>query len=349
MAIVELVKNAYDSGAKSVTVTLQPDLAKESGYIEIRDDGGGMTRSGLEKNFMWAGFSERPGQVARATRVPTGEKGIGRFASDRLGSDLVVQTKTKSSADALELHIDWRWFANPKKRFSEVTAPIKTIHAPELAPSGTALKVTRLRIQWDAARIEALRLYLAELLDPLRPPADFTITLEVPGAPKLSGPIVQEVPSDPDLLIDFRILPSGEIRRSVAEKAKPDKAEPERLSGKGTVEKLHGLSGRFLYFYKRPSVRVSHGMHAGVRLFRDGFRIEPFGSPTADWLGISEKRAKRAGHAHIVPTRLFGFVEVHRRENPEIIDTTSRQALLEGDAASALVSFLRAQVGFLET
>jgi signal transduction histidine kinase len=349
MAIVELVKNAYDSTATEVTITLQPAAAKVPGYIEIRDDGSGMTRAGLERNFMWAGYSPRPAQVAKAARVPTGEKGIGRFASDRLGSDLVVQTRTKSSADALELHIDWTRFADARKRFSEVTAPIKTIHAPELAPSGTVLKITHLHIQWDASRILALRSYLGELLDPLNPPEDFTINLEVPGAPKLSGPVTQGVPSDADLIVDFRILQSGEIRRSVVEKANPTETEPERKPGKGATDKLRGLTGRFIYFYKRPSVRVSHGMAAGVRLFRDGFRIEPFGSPTDDWLGISEKRAKRAGHAHIVPTRLFGFVEIHRKENSEIVDTTSRQALLKSDAASALVSFLRAQVDFLET
>jgi len=90
------------------------------------------------------------------------------------------------------------------------------------------------------------------------------------------------------------------------------------------------------------------GLSPQVRIYRDGVHLEPFGSPTADWLGISEKRAKRAGHAHIVPTRLFGFVEITRIKHQELKDTTGRQALIDNDAALALVTVLREQLTFLE-
>jgi signal transduction histidine kinase len=86
-----------------------------------------------------------------------------------------------------------------------------------------------------------------------------------------------------------------------------------------------------------------------VFLYRDGFRIEPFGSSAADWLGIGEKRAKRAGHAHIVPSRLFGFVSISRRKHGGLKDTTSREALLDTAEARALVHLLKKGIiDFLE-
>lgn len=76
MAIVELVKNAYDSGARRVRIVIQPEQPKEPGIIRVSDDGSGMSESDIERLFMFAGYSERPDQLRSAKRTPTGEKGI---------------------------------------------------------------------------------------------------------------------------------------------------------------------------------------------------------------------------------------------------------------------------------
>ena len=55
MAVIELVKNAYDSGARSVNITVQPETAREPAYIEIRDDGPGMSLEEFNRIFMFAG------------------------------------------------------------------------------------------------------------------------------------------------------------------------------------------------------------------------------------------------------------------------------------------------------
>src|SRR5207244_3904000 len=123
--------------------------------------------------------------------------------------------------------------------------------------------------------------------------------------------------------------------------------EDERDSTPADLNYLRGLNARFLHFDKRPNKKASKGLAAGVRVYRDGFRIEPFGSRTADWLHIAETRAKRAGHAHVVPSRLYGFVEISRTSNPDLADTTSRQALLDTSTARNLVTVLRSQVDSL--
>src|SRR5262249_29882565 len=89
LAVIELIKNAYDSGATEVIVTIRPPRAREPGEIEIRDDGSGMTLAQFRRAFMFAGFSDKTSKTPdEGERIPTGEKGIGRFAADRLGRKL---------------------------------------------------------------------------------------------------------------------------------------------------------------------------------------------------------------------------------------------------------------------
>src|SRR5690349_10167530 len=109
MAIVELAKNAYDAGASLVRISIQPITPRQPGEIRISDDGAGMSESDIGRLFMFAGYSERPGEVADARRIPTGEKGIGRFAADKLGQRLDVYSRKRGNS-GIHLAIDWRKF-----------------------------------------------------------------------------------------------------------------------------------------------------------------------------------------------------------------------------------------------
>ena len=348
-ALVELVKNAYDAKAAQVTISIQPSGHRAPGAITVTDNGEGMALEAFERLFMVAGYSERPGQVGRAKRVPTGEKGIGRFATDRLGSRLRVITKTKDDTLPLTAEIDWTDFQDRKKRFSDIELTWKREPVPELgiAKSGTILQISALREAWNTTQIRALRAELSKLLNPLDPPRNFEITLNAAGSPSLSGTVVAHKPADADFEVAFTVLDDGKIQRQLKSAGKQNAAERVTATAPHSA-KLAGLQGAFLYFLKRPARGRVGDLGAGVRVYRDGFRIEPFGSETADWLGIAEKRAKRAGHAHVVPSRLFGYVSISRKKHRGLQDTTGREALLDNDAARALVTVLREQLGFLD-
>jgi signal transduction histidine kinase len=350
LALIELVKNAYDSGAHNVTITVRPPGLKEPGEIEVCDDGGGMTLAQFRRAFMWAGYSDKSVVPSSDGRVATGEKGIGRFAADRLGQKLTVVTKAKSARRGLKVEIDWTVFNSRTKRFSDVTVPVVEIADDPLLPvgGGTVLRISRLRQVWDREQLQSLRRALSQLLDPYQWPSDFNIDVQVPGSPVLSGPIVQPPISDADIEIDFRVLKSGIVTRRRRGQIYGTEEEKEELRPAIDLSGLVGLRGRFFYFLRRPSKEQSRALAPGVRLYRDGFRVEPLGSHSADWLGVAEKRVKRAGHAHIVPSRLFGFVTISRVTNPELKDTTSREALIDTVQARGLISLLRQQLEFLE-
>jgi hypothetical protein len=308
-----------------------------------------MSEDDITSLFMFAGYSQRPDEVARARRIPTGEKGIGRFAADKLGAKLEVFTKKARTQNGLRLTISWKDFEDRLKKFNEIEAAYISSTVPGLgsADGGTVLVITELRSSWDAAKIASLRTDLADLLNPVARPKDFDITLEIGGARGTSSERIVPVIPESDWIIDVAVA-GGRIHRTVSRRGDPTFVEDQKEDSVADLAYLKGLRARFAYFDKRPSKSAAKGLSAGVRVYRDGFRIEPFGSRNADWLHIAEMRAKRAGHAHIVPSRLFGFVEISRTSNPNLADTTSRQALIDTPTARNLVTVLRSQLAALE-
>lgn len=349
MAIVELVKNAYDSQATSVRIHIQPETRKEPGLIRISDNGSGMSENDIKDLFMFAGYSQRPEEVKGARRIPTGEKGIGRFAADKLGDKLEVYTKKVGTKEGLRLTINWKDFENRLKKFNQVEAVYTPSRVPGLGADegGTVLVITGLRAKWDQKKVALLRTNLGDLLNPVAKPRDFRITLEIASNADADSEVIDPVTPDADWIVDVSVA-GGRIHRVVKRKGDLEAIEDKREGNPADLAYLKGLRARFYYFDKRPSKKAARGLPDGVRVYRDGFRIEPFGSRTADWLHIAERRAKRAGHAHIVPSRLFGFVEISRTSNPELADTTSRQALLDTPTVRNLVSVLQSQLGTLE-
>src|ERR1700690_4438134 len=92
-AFKELVSNAYDADAQSIEVR----VAKDFDWIEVRDDGHGMTPFHFQQDFTrlggstaWHGGGRSPGGRERI-----GYKGIGFLAVARYCRSLRVETYAK--------------------------------------------------------------------------------------------------------------------------------------------------------------------------------------------------------------------------------------------------------------
>ena len=97
-AVSELIKNSYDADATIVDVDFI-DTALQGGSLVISDDGLGMTEEQLINGFMRISSTDKlhnPTSL-RFNRTKAGRKGIGRFAAQRLGEELVIVTQTKTS------------------------------------------------------------------------------------------------------------------------------------------------------------------------------------------------------------------------------------------------------------
>ena len=59
--------------------------------------------------------------------------------------------------------------------------------------------------------------------------------------------------------------------------------------------------------------------HGGLYIYRDGVRIQPYGGPDYDFLDIERNRTKSASYYFYSFRRLFGYIELTRRENSNLI------------------------------
>lgn len=64
----------------------------------------------------------------------------------------------------------------------------------------------------------------------------------------------------------------------------------------------------------------------GVRLYRDNFRVYPYGSENDDWLELDKTALASKGYA-LNRIQLVGQVEIGRLQNPHLIDQTNREGL----------------------
>lgn len=74
----------------------------------------------------------------------------------------------------------------------------------------------------------------------------------------------------------------------------------------------------------------------GVRIFRDEFRVRPYGENGNDWLDLGRRQAKSPGGAgqkiggyRIRPNQIAGMVNISRLSNPAFEDKSSREGIQE--------------------
>lgn len=76
--------------------------------------------------------------------------------------------------------------------------------------------------------------------------------------------------------------------------------------------------------------------NVGVKIFRDGFRVRPYGERGQDWLQLGERQAKSPGGAgqrkggyKVRPNQISGAVSISRINNPALEDKSGREGLQE--------------------
>lgn len=75
--------------------------------------------------------------------------------------------------------------------------------------------------------------------------------------------------------------------------------------------------------------------HGGLYLYRDNFRVLPYGRTDFDFLGFERRRAKHAGSSYFSHRRMFGFIEISKKNNPSLVDKSSREGLTSNSQYNA--------------
>lgn len=333
IAVAELVKNAYDAGASEVTITLFTDRPQK---VVIADNGRGMSLPEFRRLWMRPGYSEKDAKDDETNRPFLGEKGIGRFAADKLASRLTVITKRQAEADALVVGFNWSDFEDRNKSISDIPVQYerKRDDLLTIGRSGTRLELEELREVWNAGDWKSLRHELQRLIVPSGKVHKFIIVANAEGA-NIKGWETGEVRSTfqggEGYRFVFTVNKAGNVVWSLSRPESVAKGlkVPTVEGGTDKIKNTFGFTSGNLFYLENPRVITKQGYKAGVSIYRDGFRVEPYGSKDNDWLEIKYLKASRQGHAPISPSRLFGYIEISREGNPRLRDVTNREGIQE--------------------
>lgn len=361
IAILELVKNSYDAHASKVEITFDDD------YLCIADNGKGMSRNDLINKWLFVAYSAKSDGTEDKTyrskfkRHYAGAKGIGRMSCDRLARNLTLTTRNAEEYKTEVLHVDWNVFEiNKQTEFDTVNIPHDTLDTiprfPLESTTGTILEFTGLHLPWAREDIKRLRRSLEKMINPFSgTDDDFKIEIVAPKMMEKDS----QIESKYDKV-------NGAIENTIADVLKLKTTQIESHIQGGTIHTTLKDRGILMYeieesnsefslldsasislFFLNRAAKKSFTSVMGVQpvsygnvfLFRNGFRILPYGEWNDDSWGLNQRQQQ--GYNRFLGTRdLFGRVDIETDDTELIKEVSSRDGgLIKTWASQQLINY----------
>ena len=356
VAIFELVKNSYDAYASKVDITFADDK------IIISDNGKGMSFDEIKNKWLFLGFSEKKDASDvddkqhsyrdSIKRYYAGAKGIGRFSCDRLGRYMTMTTCIEGSNNADRIYVDWKEFEKDQNiEFKDVTVGHEKVNAPSNIPQwmghGTIIEITGLHDEetpWTRKHLLELKRSLEKLINPISETNDFAIEIIckreeaedkkqieagkgydrniVNGILKNSiASIIKLKTTQIDVRLDHHVISTTLSDRGVDIYRIKEENKDYKLLEDATIT-LSFLNRAAKYNFSR-IMGVEVVNYGSVFLFRNGFRILPFGETGDDSWGL-DFRAQQGYNRYLGSRDLLGRVDIHTERVDELKEVSSR-------------------------
>ncbi|MGE4496429.1 MAG: ATP-binding protein [Deferribacterales bacterium] len=358
VAIIELIKNSYDAQASLTTV----EFNSMDDKLIIADNGIGMSLEDISEK--WLNIAHSSKKVVKDKAI-AGNKGVGRFSCDRLGTILEMYTFTKNSLP-IKLTVNWEDFEiyDPQKEITHISMKYEEVSANEvfnqtslkLTTQGTVLVIKNLRKKWGNESLIKLRRELGKFISPYAN-TDFLIEMVCIGeefSSNLNGAIRNTIISDTisktsyikskieNNIITSSLFYEGQQLFTIYENnpyQNLDNIEME-IVYLGTYEKA--------FFTRRMGYRNSE--YGSIFLFVNGFRISPLGDPDNDWLGVDRRHAQ--GTRRYLGNRdILGRIDIKDNNNLWKV-TSSREGIVENDSYNELtftnIGETRGRLGYFQ-
>ncbi len=311
IALVELVKNAYDADATHVGVKILPDSGAGPA-VHVTDNGSGMTFPEVENYWMRIATTHKAAHALskRYGRPRTGSKGIGRFSCRRLGVRLRLLTRAfvnDGRCEQTEVNIDWTKFT-PGSEIRTITCEGSRGFVTD-GTSGTTLVIEGGREdEWRKRGYDFLKRQLAVLAasrgrkrQGFEEDPGFNISLEAPNFNETITSLRERLLTAGwgDLKVEVNNSGEAVCVLSALKIGKKTITHPERFPKLASVSATIGIMPvdraemRDQEVVSKGSLREILDDWGGVYVRHKGFRVYPYGEPGNDWLNIDRDRGLR--------------------------------------------------------
>ena len=358
---------------------------RRANYIEVDDDGEGMSIETLNEVYLTIGTSHRirkrnkqRGQrstsqtSSKTDSIVLGEKGLGRLSAMRLGDSMEVLTGCSGGQYWNRLRINWNDFANAAdEEIGSITITPEEHDDKERDVQGTRIRIFSLTSPWSEQKLEDLaRDHFSKFVDPF---AESRLPLKVlyngrpVNIPEFASFILEH--SHGVFTAKFRMrrnrtphLAGNMNYRLRGRKRDFDYSGAEVCVMAGDVSReTLARVGAFdleVYWFNRRVLTKIEGLGdlntvrkllamwaGGVSLYRDGYRVNPYGGPNDDWLDLDRQAFSTSGFK-LNRGQIVGRANISKTANPFLTDQTNREGLTDGPEKAAFVSLLAATMEF---
>lgn len=323
-AIIELIKNSYDADAENVKITFS--CFEKKMEINIEDDGNGMDFDIVKNSWMVpaTSYKIKNKYSPNKKRRVLGEKGLGRFSVSILGNKLKLITIQDKKEIILD--IDWNQI-KAAEYLDEVEFEI--FENITNKKSGTKLVIIKENFEvWSIKKKKNLEKELRKLLSPIEDKSDiFNIRIcyqnfVIKDEKEKIEIINEEKEMEPfDLLeyYDYRLV--GKVDKTgkgiyqiystnnVLEKEGELTTLNEELKEYGLFPGEFHVEFRFFNRDTKDIERLAQKLQknnddsfgklevrkllnelSGVSIYKNKFRIRPYGEEAFDWLELNKRR-----------------------------------------------------------
>ena len=391
VALAELVKNAYDADASRISIEFCDYQREDSNEllptIVLQDNGHGMRFAEVDAHWMRIATSNKAREPFSPTygRPKTGNKGIGRFACQRLANELILTTVAKigSTYERTIVTFDWADFV-AGTTLTTIPCKYKTGTVSSDTPR-TRLELIGLKDNWLQRDFNTLRRSISWLTmaqevrrDGFESDPGFGIELQAVQFEQGEGLVLEQLVDSGwgrlrgEVLTDGRASLTLEGNYLSGDKAWVSDATFPNLAGVSCDISLFTSGEAYpLVRNKRiltKAVLADLRPEAGVRVYYEAFRVFPMGERGDDWLGLDRDVAARRGsfsHSSLndIASRLgldsrtallrprnenlLGRVHIGGQHGRSLQIKMNREGFVETDSLQQLVEFVRLAIEWM--
>lgn len=377
-AIIELIKNSYDADAEEVKIFIEKN--EKNIIFNILDNGTGMSSEIIENSWLVPGTTNKidnPFSLDKKRRV-LGSKGLGRYSVGILGNKFLLKTLSNNIESKFE--IDWNELSK-HEYLDEVTLSLETTKIKGSSYTNIKIISEENIDTWNSDKFNELKKQLKLLVTPENLKGDkFDIIVkisdsvhdffdeeiiepfeiidyyhyELKGEVDLNNNIFNLIFKNNTLVESFEYIldETHPLYNSINRIGFTEKLifnfrvfDRESESLKVLINRgLKDVNGNFLKINE--TKRLLNEI-CGISVFRDNFRIRPYGDPGKDWLELDRERVNNPSFK-LSNNQINGNIYIESESESNLEETSARDGLQENEIFIKFKKTILKLIGYIE-